>query len=435
MSKRFVGQAWRVAPWIVVLLCRSAEARAQAPEPPPPPVVAPPAAAPLEPLPAPPVSAPAPPPVTPAAPTPEPVIVPPAVTSEAPPSPALAAPMVVQPRLSWGGTTFDWGTQLSTKILGIGSNYVGTEDEQVVMTWSLTPSYFVFWRPDHQLSVSARLTVYEELTNSNTTAQKRSPQLADIPLGLDYAATLFTRGHGPTLGGVQTMRDPTLLGEGSFRTWGLVWSHLVFPTSPDSRASGVDLGTSLGAGIRQQIPLLGGDSRWLRYLLVTATERWSHAFLGASTSTGFPGRPVTSSIHDPVVPNTLSHTLGLTLSIHRDLQLDSTLQLRNGFPASVGSGGPTCVQIATGCVSPAPIAGGGSAVRSSTRFSLGVSYEIIPELGVALGYLNDASRPAEEGAVGGFFYSIDAKFYTNVTFSFDALYRRIFTTPSAGPAI
>ncbi|MEP7126021.1 MAG: hypothetical protein ABJE95_34130 [Byssovorax sp.] len=358
---------------------------------------------------------------------------PPAVTVEAPASPAPVAPIVVKPPLSWAGTTFDWGTQISAGIFGVGPSYIGTENDHVFMTWSLSPSYFIFWRPRHQLSVGARLTVVEELTNSDTTAQKRSPQLADIPLGLDYAATLFTRGHGPSLGGVRTLHDPTLLGEGDWRTWGLLWSYLVFPTSPESRASGVNLGTSIGAGLRQQLPLLGGDSRWLRYLLVTATERWSHAFIGAST--GILNQPITSSIHDPVVPNTLSHTLGLTLSIHRDLQLDTTFQLRNGFAASVGSGGPTCVQIATGCVAPAPIAGGGATRRTSTRFSVGLSYEIIPELGVALGYLNDASQLTEAGTNRGFFYSSNAEFYTSVTFSFDRLYQRIFTTPSAGPAI
>lgn len=428
MYKRIQGGRWRWAPWVAVVACASPEARAQAPEPP---TIAAPVAAPDAPAVAP--DAPA---VAPASPVAAPVapLVATPVAASAAPVETPAAPVAPKPPLSWAGTTFDWGTLFSASILGVGPSYVGTEDEQVLMTWGVTPSYFVFWRPRHQLSVSTHVAVEVELTNSNTTTKKHQAEIADVPLGLDYAATLFTRGHGPTLGGVRAMHDPTLLGEGSFRTWALVSTYLVLPASPESRAAGVDLGTSVGAGLRQQIPLLGGDSRWLSSLLITASERWSHAFTSEATSNGSgpPGLLEGSYSFGPaVVPNTLRHTLSFTLPIYRDLQLDTSFQLRHGFPASVGLGGTGCVQIATGCVSQTPVQTG--VVRTSTRFVLGLSYAIIPELGIALGYVNDSSTVSEDGTKRGIFYSPEARFYTNVTFSFDRFYQRL--AAPAGPPI
>jgi hypothetical protein len=381
MDSRFAGGVRRRAPWLVALLCLSAQARAQEPEPPPP-------------------------------------------ASEQNPAPAVVA---VKPPLSWAGTTLAWDNQFSAKILGIGPDYIGSEEEESFVTaFSLTPSYFILWRPRHQLSVSARVTLFSELTNSDTTALKHSVELADIPLGLDYAATLFSHGHGKSIGGLRTMTDPTLLGEGDFRTWALVSSYLVFPTSPESRAAGVDLATSIGVGLRQQIRLLGGDSPWLSYLLITASESWVHAFTSQSQYNG----PYSIDPRPVALPNTLSHAINFTLPIYRALHLDSTFKLRTGIPSSAGGSAIDCVAAATGCVYQEP--GRPSTLRWSTVFSVGLSYEIIPELGVALGYFNDASQIGEDGLKRSIFYSQSSKFYANVTFSFDRLYQRLFPPKPEG---
>ena len=403
----------------LVCLTASTEVRAEEPSPV---IVPPPSASTAEEPPGPP----------PASPPEAPPVTHPAVTP-APASSQTAAPPVVavKPPLAWAGTTLAWNNQFSAKILGVGPDYIGQEEESFVTAVSLTPSYFVFWRPRHQLSVSARFTVFYELTDSNTTLLKHSVQIADLPLGLDYAATLFSHGHGKSIGGLRTMTDPTLLGEGDFRTWALVSTYLVFPTSQESRSADVDLATSIGVGIRQQIKLLGGDSRWLSYLLVTASESWSHAFTSPSQTYVDP-RYVTPRY--VAIPNTLSHSIYFTLPIYRDLHLDSTFKLRTEFPARVGDPVDNCVDIATGCVPLKPALP--SKLRSSTLFSVGLAYEIIPELGVALGYFNDGAQIGETGQRRSIVYSPSAQFYTNVTFSFDRLYQRLFPPKpeGAGPA-
>lgn len=418
MNNRFAAGVRRRAPWVVALLCSSAQARAQAPEPPP--VAAPPAASAPE---APPIT---PPPAAQEAPpiTPPPVI--PAPASSAPIAPPAPPVVAVKPPLAWAGTTFAWDNQISAKLLGIGPNYYGADDGSFVTAFSLTPSYFVFWRPRHQISVSGRVTVVAELTSSGTTRVSRSANFADIPLGLDYAATLFSHGHGQSIGGVRTMKDPTLLGEGDFRTWGLVSTYLVLPASPESRAAGVDLATSVGVGIRQQIRLLGGDSRWLSYLLITASERWTHAFTSApSSSNGFPAEdPFGAGSVNSVIANTFSHTLAFTLPIYRDLQLDSTFMLRTGILSRTP---PLIVCVPTGgCEPVGQLPESLSTVRGSTLFSLGLSYQIIPEVGIALGYVNDAPQLGQDGLKRSMFYSNYAQLYSSVTLSFDRLYQRLF---------
>jgi hypothetical protein len=165
------------------------------------------------------------------------------------------------------------------------------------------------------------------------------------------------------------------------------------------------------------------------------SERWPHAFTSAPASPGSGPRGTIDGGYPSVtvLPNTLRHSLALTLPIFTDLQLDTTFALRQGFPSSLGSTQPGCVQTLTGCVasSPSPT----TVVHNSTIFALGFSYQTIPELGLALGYVNDAPQIGEDGMKRGLFFSPYARFYTNVTFSFDRHYQRIAApTPTPAPA-
>lgn len=407
------GRGQRRAMAIASLLCLTlgVEARAQEPTPvaappPPPSAVEPPA-------PPPPVSAPEAPPLTPPAVAPAP----------APSQPPASTTVAMKPPLSWAGTTFAWENQFSAHILGVGPDYIGSDEYDTFVTaFSLTPRYFILWRPRHQLSASTNFTVFSELTDSRTTAVEHSAQIADLPLGLDYAATLFSHGHGKSLGGFRTMKDPTLLGEGDYRTWALVSTYLVFPTSESSRAAGVQLATSIGVGLRQQIKLLGGDSRWLSYLLITGSESWSHTFASQSVYSDSFG----SAAGYRLPTNTFVHALTFTLPIYRELHLDSSFKLKTALLPSNVPGQDDCTIIATGCVDVPSGSKDFSGVRTSTFFSVGLSAQIIPELGVALGYLNDAPQIGANGLKRSIFSSENAQFYTNMTVSLDRLYQHFF---------
>lgn len=376
MNKRFQGGGGRWAPWVAVILCGSAVAQAQ-------------------------------------------TAAPPQVTAK--------------PPLSWAGTTFDWGAQFSTRYLGIGPDHLETSDKNALMTWSLSPNYFFFWRPRHQLSFATHLSLAVGLTNAAEGSAQGEPLLGDIPLGLDYAGTLFTHGHGPTLGGVAAMRDPTLLGEGSFRTWVLVSTYFVLPASRASREAGLDLGTSIGVGLRQQITLLGGESGWLRYVLITVGERWTHAF-GSYLGTFARGQRTADGVYDggfgltvSVKPDALRHSLALTLPIYRDLHVDATLAVQHAFPEGTDIGcdvkDPYC----------AAQKKANTMAHRSSIVAVAVSYAILPELGITLGCLSNSAQNGNDRGKRGLFYNPDPQIYTDLTLSIDRLVQRIEGPAAAGP--
>jgi hypothetical protein len=368
-------------------------------------------------------------------------------TPAAPPTPAApadpAAPPVRPPGelLRWSGALFRWGHGVSASALGVSSadNYVegwsgaaSSDNDVYTQTFALSGGYFILRRPPHQLRVSTSLAVDVELTNSDTTTYKQQPDLRDIPLRLTYTTTLWSRGDGGPIKGDAAMYDPTLLGRGDHRTWGLVAASLRFPTSRPSQGSGLVLGTSLAVGARQQIKLLGSDAPGLTHLVVTLSETWSHFFHKATT-------PVNSAVNrthadgngvlilsDQLsgvanVENQLTTGLAVALPLYGGLQLDSSIRWATSFPHRISGGSGCDIMTVTGCVD---LESGGQTTRQSTSFAVGLSYLILPELAVDLGYSNTADTLAENGRARNPFVSPNALFYAGATFSFDRVYQR-----------
>lgn len=353
------------------------------------------------------------------------------------PPPALPASGELLP---WAGTWFSWGHAVSASILSIpsaendasGFNGQVSPANRYAQAFSLSGGYFILRRPPHQLRISTTVAVDAELTNPGTTIQKREPDLRDIPLRLVYTPTLWSKGDGGPIRGDAALFDPTLLGRGDHRTWGLVAGSLRFPVSRVSRGAGLLLGTSLSAGLRQQVALLGSGAPGLTHLVVTVSETWSHLFYKATT-------PVSSDLAiprvdasgtafasdqlrgTPNVENQLTTAVSLTLPLYERLQLDTTFRFHHDFRYSV-SGGSGCTVLATGCVDLSP--GTTGSVVASTTFGIGLSYLILPELSVDLGYWNTASQIGSNGTYRNPFVSPDALLYADLTLSFDRLYQR-----------
>ncbi len=89
-------------------------------------------------------------------------------------------------------------------------------------------------------------------------------------------ASPFVSGEGTAYPGPASMRDPTLLGRGDFRTWIIPTGSVSFPVSRTSRALNM-FATVVGLGVRQQLKLLGSEAPSLNYLFITVSERWTHA--------------------------------------------------------------------------------------------------------------------------------------------------------------
>ncbi|HEX6764670.1 MAG TPA: hypothetical protein VF103_04315, partial [Polyangiaceae bacterium] len=144
---------------------------------------------------------------------------------------------------AWRGSTFQWENSATAETLGIGAD-VQSSDPTYEMSFALAPRY-TLWDADSELSRSialgARLDVFREFTNSDTTTERGEWLLGNLLFGPQYAQTLYSANGFETSFGV---RAPLL----------------AFPTSKASRNNGTILGvggTLLGV---QKLPLLGDDS-------------------------------------------------------------------------------------------------------------------------------------------------------------------------------
>lgn len=333
--------------------------------------------------------------------------------------------------LSWihprrfGGTNLDWSHHISATTLGIGRDYIGSEGDSYVMVFALSLGYFPVWKPRHKLGVATGVAMGIDVLEESTSLTKSdgAPDILDIPLSLRYVATLHAAGGGRTTSGPAAMRDPTLLGEGDWRTWALASGSLLFPASEESRARGLVLATSLDVGLRQQIKLLGSAAPGLKYMVVTAGFGWAHPFRSAS------GLSLPTSLP---VENVLSYELNLLFALYEGLELSSGFRLNQSFLSAPETEGPSCDVFtqSEGCID---VGGGVEPDRTSysTLFRVGLAYEIIPEFAVSVGYTNAPLTLGPDGRRRNPFYSPEASFSAGLTFSFDRLYQRFAAPPES----
>ncbi len=331
--------------------------------------------------------------------------------------------------MPWAGTLFQWYHSTSLSLFDSSSDFgLATSEGSYSQTFAFSGGYFIFRRPPHQLRVWTNVAVTTELTNSDTTTRLREAVVNDVPLNLTYTPTLFSEGNGGPMKGPAAMGSPTLLGRGDNRTWGVVSGSIRFPTSQQSQGAGRVLSTSLGLGARQQLKLLGSDAAGLTHAVVGLGETWSHHFYKASAivnssdlpSWSTPGAETQFFSSGPAIENELTTTVYLVLSLYAGLQLNSsfryTLQIPLGFKSS-----PCEVQTISGCVD---LPQTGTTNREVTSFELGLSYLIVPELAVDVGYENTAFTLGEDGRTRDPFTSPNALFYAGLTISFDRFYQR-----------
>ena len=338
--------------------------------------------------------------------------------------------------LRWAGARFDWYHGASLGSLGVtDEGPMGASDgtDYYAQTFAFSGGFFIVKERPHQLRVSTNIQVVTELTDSDTTTRSREPQVNDIPLRLTYTPSLYSKGDGGPIKGAAALYDPTLLGRGDHRTWGLVTGEVRFPTSARSQGSGRILSTSLGLGARQQLALLGADAPGLTHVIVGLAGSWSHNFDRATTPVSQDlSRPRQSSgggriLSDQIsavalVENEVGVRADAVLSVYSGLQLEVGFSFVRSIPYGF-SGSTGCeVQTQTGCIDlPQSESGEG---RDYTSFDIGLSYLIVPELSVAFGYANTAYVIGEDGKTWDPFYNPYSIFYAGLSISFDRFYQR-----------
>ncbi len=419
-----------------------ASAQPAPPQPPPDAAPAAPAAPPpaAQPAPEPAPAQPAPPPAQPAQPAPPPVdfgVAPAAL----PAAPVTAAPV---PTVSWGQpgsdaaktdeaekppnhwrfTRFTWANQASAKLLGIGQDYLSSNDNAYLMDFTLNVRYYFLDTPKDTAYANLNLGWTVELLNSDSspTTFLREPLFKDMIVGAGYGHVVYESDDH------ETKTTPGVSGS------------LVLPTAPASYDCGKYLGTNLGAGVQQAVGLRGKKADWFPDIIGFGTFTWNHNFTKADVCTNsafqnvpraiaLPSGACTSGECDVVqstdastsaaylAHDTLKFNFTYYLTIYKDLSLGNTWEIDLPFKYGAGS---ACVPIENGqCVQPTSAVTNPNTMIPVTTFDVSLSYLLYDTVRLDLGYTNQTLQLAEYGTRRSVFYSPDAVFYGNVAVYID----------------
>lgn len=343
----------------------------------------------------------------------------PAPAPGAPPKDAPGAekgngiPKILEPnrfRFSTAGTTLS----MTTTAVGVGRDNIGSENDFVGLDYYFAPQWWFYDEKDHKFFVSGQIGASTELTDSNTTTTTREPQFYDATVGLGYNGSIYTSEDKAWLSRL------------------LVRTRAILPTSPVSQGQGRYLTTSLFAGVLQTIPLLGNDAHGLNSLAIVPGVTWAHLFSRSYTPTNSDlervrqsasGRTVSSDQVtfnsmdvDRIVPSVFA-----SLPLYDNLSFNTTFRLIGRFRHDFED--ETCVQTATGCVTPDRDENRVTYLTNSS-VDLSLSYGIFDLAFFTVGYLNETLSIGEDGQRRNAFYSPDAQFYVDLSFQLSEIYKR-----------
>ena len=318
----------------------------------------------------------------------------------------------------WHGSLLLFDQSVTTQTLGIGGDY---QSANPTYEWwiAFKPQVFLLERPKDRLSINLWTNLYLELTNSDTTTEKRELLVGPTYLWSSYARTLIERG--------------------GYKTTATVGPRVTLPTDQAARAAGqyFVLGASLGGA--QAFPLRGKDARALRGLRLGASVLYNHAFWAATT-------PINDDIHqvrqdlggrtiiDDQLRGGLNAKHALNLYFTGDLQILSRLSFAASYVLLQQwsyEPTPAVVPTMTGPVVVGPGIADATTYRVTTWLTSSFDYSLTNELLVSLGYLNRASQLGPDGTRRNPLWSPEARLFLTVTCRLDAFYARVTHRPLA----
>lgn len=325
-------------------------------------------------------------------------------------------------------TRFNWNNSASTKIFGVGRDYIGTEDEVYSMDFGLSLRYYPLDLPKDQIFVGTSLGWTVELTNSDISTQKNEVFFRDLPINVGYIHVLGQSADKQ----IKTSSILSLSG--------------TFPTSKQSRESGRYFSTGVGASVIQMLPLAGSKSDWLSDVLIFAGGNWTHMFSKANVPvnedvkfmrprpTGLKcdsnGNCDTELVSDqlanlPVVRNTFRLGFTYYITIYKDLSFGNSWEYTHPIRANVTPDSDFCIPVDNeGCAKIQPANNPRHGVPS-TSFDLTLSYILFNYASVSLGYNNTTGVLGEDGKRRSVFYSPDAQFYGSVSIFLDTMIDKV----------
>lgn len=375
---------------------------------------------------------PAPPPAPPA--PPPPAYLPPAAptVSWGAPPPADTTTPAAEPEKKqnpWYFTRFNWGNSAGTKMLGVGGDSLGFDDQQYLMSFALNARYYFLNQSINKAYVNLNTGFEVELTDSNstTTTTKHEPKWNDTSFGVGYSHTVYRNA------------DKTL------SLAPLVSASYVAPTSKEARLQGKYGTTNLNLALVSLLPLVGPKSDWLSDLFAVATVGWGHTFSRATTSTvpsdsyvntiarQAPDTSLAEYRSDQLSAGMLAHdkvklNFTYSLTLYKDLSLSNTWEIVMPFKYPAPA---TDIPIATG---PVHLNEGEVSFNPVTTFDVGLSYTFYDMTRIDIGYTNTTPELGDKGTRYSVFYSPNAIFYGNVSVYIDSIIEKATTPPEAKKA-
>lgn len=318
-------------------------------------------------------------------------------------------------KLAWRGTTLTFGQSATTQTLGVGKDYQSRNSDYSI-SFAFAPRYYVFDQDDHTININAKAEVYEELTNSDGTTRRREPIFGNIELNGAWGWTVFKNDEG-------------------FRTKLTGGPRFVLPTEKFAWRSGHRFTLGLAVGAAQDFPMTGKDATWFPTASVSASLAYMKPLRTATTSENSDFERERRSISgQSIVSNQFgvgaktNHQLSASLNAMFDVL--SQLHLSLGYAwamqwaytfdkVKVTSTG------VTGAVYEPRHLENATNFRVNPWFVAALDYDLLPEVGLGLGYYNLTSAIGADGQRRNSLWSPDARFYFDVTANLDELYLTI----------
>jgi hypothetical protein len=314
--------------------------------------------------------------------------------------------------IPWHGSTLLFDQSVTTQTVGVGADY---QSANPTYEWwvALKPRYFVYETKATAVSVNLWANLFLELTNSDTTTRRRETVIGPTYLWASYARTLRARG--------------------GYKTTVTIGPRITIPTDKVARNAGQILGAGGTAGLTQAVPLRGSSARVLRGARLSVGAIYSHPFSRATTGVNdelrwtrqdVGGRPILS---DQLTGAALiQHALNTSFSVELDLlprlTVSASYVLLNAwlYPPNRSD----CTVIQNACDQPIELANP-TTFRVSTWGTAAVSYDVVDDLSVSLGYYNLALQIGGDGERRNPLWSPAARFFLSITGNLDVVYARL----------
>lgn len=321
-------------------------------------------------------------------------------------------------KLPWHGSIFVFDQSVTTQTVGVGTDYLSANP--VYEQWySLRPKYYLYESKVESIDVNARIDLFLELTNSDTTTYRNEPVFGDPWFNIVYGRFLY--------------KDEA----SGYSTKAAVGGRVIPGLSKTSQGRGTVAALGVNLGLEQTVPINGpkadvfqaiGFNGGLLYLkpFNRCTTPCNPSFTYVRQDTDARSFESDQLAGTPLINHSLLASLGTELSITQTLKLGLAYIWVMQWAYRVDDR-PITVNTLTG---PATV----QDVSNPTHFQVSpwllasLDFDPVDEIGMSLGYYNYTSQIGPNGERRNPLWSPDARFFFSVIFALDAIYQRI-----AGP--